>query len=133
MIIHRVIVVTDTADFGAIDTAAIIAKSIDIYSKQHGNGHIKTAVLKTGMAKDYSGILTLLILLDPEQRTGIRNEMILHSEPGEGKDICDSTNAAINKLLQSARKKAGFSLMTAMELARVLSKVSRLDGLIVVY
>ena len=88
-IVHRVTFVTDITDFNAIDMAAIIEQSLKAYTAFPGNGHIKTATLKTYQADDYAGATTPLILFCDKsfQRAGgrIRITHIVHSEPGEGK------------------------------------------------
>lgn len=88
-IVHRVTFVTDITDFNAIDMAAIIEQSLKAYTAIPGNGHIKTATLKTYQADDYAGATTPLILFSDKsfQRAGgrIRITHIVHSEPGEGK------------------------------------------------
>ena len=55
----------------------------------------------------------------------------LPTGPGEGKDICDSTNGAINRVLNSARKKKSATLMTAHEVATQLHNNSNMDGLVI--
>ena len=88
-IVHRVTFVTDITDFNAIDMAAIIEQSLKAYTAFPGNGHIKTATLKTYQADDYAGATTPLILFSDKsfQRAGgrIRITHIVHSKPGEGK------------------------------------------------
>ena len=88
-IVHRVTFVTDITDFNAIDMAAIIEQSLKAYTAIPGNGHIKTATLKTYQADDYAGATTPLILFSDKsfQRAGgrIRITHIVHSEPGDGK------------------------------------------------
>ena len=46
-------------------------------------------------------------------------------------DICDSTTGAINRVLKSARRKAGASLRTGQALARTLAGASKINGLVV--
>ncbi len=86
--VHRVTFVTDIMDFNAIDMVAIIDQSLKAYIAIPGNGHIKTATLKTYQADDYAGATTPLILFSDKsfQRGGgrIRITHIIHSEPGEG-------------------------------------------------
>jgi hypothetical protein len=87
LFIHRMVVVTDESNFGAVDTAAIIESSLNLYSKLPSNEHLRTVTLKTDMAKDYSGVSTMLTLFSNDSfiRSGkkIRITTIYHSEPGE--------------------------------------------------
>jgi hypothetical protein len=46
-------------------------------------------------------------------------------------DICDSTTGAINRVIKSARRKVGASLMTGQPLARTLAGASKINGLVV--